>query len=147
MNTQELAQAFEQVINTGDWDTVASYLADDFQFSGPVPEPVGAAEWIRLNRTMQAGMPDMSVNLRIISVEGDVIRSVDQLTGTHTADLDLTPLGIGVIPATGRKVSLPQESGVARVRDGKVVSIELNTPENGGLVGLLAQLGVEPPQM
>jgi hypothetical protein len=147
MNTQELAQAFAQAINAGDWDTVASYLADDFQFSGPMPEPVGAAEWIGLNRTLKAGMPDMCINLRIVSVEGDAIRSVDQLTGTHTADLDLTPLGIGVIPAAGRKVSLPQEQGVARVRGGKVVSIELNTPENGGLVGLLAQLGVEPPQM
>jgi hypothetical protein len=146
MNTQELAQAFAQAINAGDWDTVASYLADDFQFSGPMPESVGAAEWIGLNRTLQAGMPDMCINLRIISIDGDVVHSVDQLTGTHTADLDLTPLGIGVIPATGRSVSLPQETGVARVRNGKIVSIELNTPADSGLAGLLAQLGVEPPQ-
>lgn len=146
MNTQELAQAFAQALNAGDWDTVASYLADDFQFSGPVPEPVGAAEWIGLNRTLQAGMPDMSVNLRIVSIDGDTIHSVDQLTGTHTADLDLTPLGIGVIPATGRSVSLPQERGVSRIRGGKMVSIELDTPADSGIAGLLAQLGIEPPQ-
>jgi hypothetical protein len=147
MNTQKLAQDFAKAINAGDWDTVASYLADDFQFSGPVPEPVSGAEWIGLNQTMQAGMPDMSINLRIVSVEGDEIRSVDQVTGTHTSDLDLTPQGIGVIPASGKRLSLPQETGVARVRDGKLVSIHLNTPENGGLAGLLAQLGVEPPPM
>ena len=146
MNTQELAQAFAQAINAGDWDTVASYLADDFQFSGPVPQPVGAAEWIGLNRTLQAGMPDMCITLRIISIDGDVVHSVDQLTGTHTSDLDLTPLGIGVIPATGRSVSLPQERGVARIRGGKVVSIELDTPADSGIVGLLAQLGIEPPR-
>ncbi len=145
MNTQELAQAFARALNAGDWDTVASYLADDFQFSGPVPEPVGAAEWIGLNRTLQAGMPDMSINLRIVAVSGDEIQSEDQLTGTHTSDLDLTPLGIGVIPATGRSVTLPKETGVARVKDGKIASIHLNTPQDGGIAGLLAQLGVQPP--
>lgn len=146
MNTQELAQAFARALNAADWDTVASYLTDDFQFSGPVPEPVGAAEWIGLNRTMQAGMPDMSINLRIIAINRNAIQSEVQITGTHTSDLDLTPLGIGVIPATGKSVTLPKETGVARVQDGKIVSIHLNTPKDGGIAGLLAQLGVQPPQ-
>ncbi len=145
MNTSELAQAFAQAINANDWGSVADFLADDFQFSGPVPEPVGAAEWIGLNRMLQAGMPDMSINLRIVSVEGELVRSTDHLTGTHTADLDLTPLGLGVIPATGRRVSLPQELGVARVRDGKIVSIHLDTSAEGSIAELLAQLGVEMP--
>jgi len=146
MNTQELAQAFAKAINASDWDAVASFLAPDFQFSGPVPEAVGAAEWIMVNKILQDGMPDMCINLRIVGVDGDEVQAVDQLTGTHTADLDLTSLGIGVIPATGRRVTLPEERGVATVKNGKITSIRLNTPADGGMAGTLAQLGVQPPQ-
>ena len=107
MNVQETAEAVVNAINAGDWETVASYLADDFQFSGPVPEPLGPEEWIGTNMTLMAGMPDMAFNVQIVGIDGNVVRTVDQMTGTHTADLDLTQVGIGVIPATGIAISLP----------------------------------------
>jgi predicted ester cyclase len=147
MNVQETAEAVVNAINAGDWETVASYLADDFQFSGPVPEPLGPEEWIGTNMTLMAGMPDMAFNVQIVGIDGNVVRTVDQMTGTHTADLDLTQVGIGVIPATGIAISLPVENGFAEVVDGKLVSLHLDTPPGGGMFGMLAQLGVElPPQ-
>ena len=147
MNVQETAEAVVNAINAGDWETVASYLADDFQFSGPVPEPVGAAEWIGTNMALNAGMPDMSFNVQIVGIEGNTVRTVSQMTGTHTADLDLTQAGIGVIPATGVTISLPADNGVAEVEDGKITYLHLDTPPESGMFGMLAQLGVElPPQ-
>jgi predicted ester cyclase len=145
MNVQETAEAVISAINANDWQTVASYLADDFQFSGPVPEPLGAAEWIGTNMTLNAGMPDMSFNVQIVEIDGNIVRTVDQMTGTHTDDLDLTQMGIGVIPATGNAISLPAENGAAEVVDGKLVSLHLDTPPGGGMFGMLAQLGVELP--
>jgi predicted ester cyclase len=145
MNVQETAEAVVSAINANDWETVASYLADDFQFSGPVPEPIGPAEWIGTNMALNAGMPDMAFNVQIVGVEGNTIRTVSQMTGTHTADLDLTQMGIGVIPATGNAISLPAENGASEVVDGKLVSLHLDTPPGGGMFGMLAQLGVELP--
>jgi predicted ester cyclase len=147
MNVQETAEAVVSAINANDWETVASYLADDFRFSGPVPEPLGAAEWIGTNKAMLAGMPDMSINVQIVEIDGNVVRTVDQMTGTHTADLDLTQAGIGVIPATGIAITLPAENGVAEVENGKITYLHLETPPDGGMAGILAQLGIElPPQ-
>jgi hypothetical protein len=145
MSIQETAETIIGAINANDWETVAGYLADDFQFSGPVPEPLGPAEWIGTNMALNAGMPDMSFNVQIVEIDGNTVRTISQVTGTHTADLDLTQAGIGVIPATGAAVSLPAENGVAGVEDGKLVYLHLDTSPDGGIVGILAQLGVELP--
>jgi hypothetical protein len=145
MNTQELAQAIEAAFGARDLDAVAGYLSEDFQFSGPTPEPVGKAKYIGLTRTLLAAFPDINFNARTAGVEGDVIKTTSQLTGTHTADLDLTPMGMGVIPPTGKSFSNPLEEGEMKVRDGKVVSWEIERTDGGGLVGILAQIGVQPP--
>lgn len=145
MDTQELAQAIEAAFEARDLDAVAGYLSDDFQFGGPTPEPIGKAQYIGLTKTMLVAFPDINYNARAISVEGDVIRTTSQLTGTHTADLDLTPMGMGVIPATGKSFSNPQEVGEMKVKDGKVVSWEIQRTKGGGLAGILGQIGVKPP--
>lgn len=145
MDTQELAKALEAAFAAKDLDAVAGYLSDDFQFSGPTPEPVGKGPYIGLTKAMLAAFPDINYNARATSVEGDVIKTTSQLTGTHTADLDLTPMGMGVIPPTGKSFSNPVEAGEMRVKDGKVVSWEIERTEGGGLVGILAQIGVQPP--
>ncbi len=94
---------------------------------------------------MLVAFPDIDYNARTVSVEGDVIRTTSRLTGTHTADLDLTPMGMGVIPATGKSFSNPTENGAMKVEGGKVVSWEIERTEGGGLAGILAQIGVKPP--
>jgi hypothetical protein len=87
MGIQETAQAFVDAQNANDFDTAASYLADNFQFSGPVPEPIGAQEWMGLLRVLAAAFSDFRVNNTITGVDGNVVRTTNQLTGTHTADL------------------------------------------------------------
>jgi predicted ester cyclase len=145
MQPQEVAQAFVGAFNAGDWDTVASYLSDDFQFSGPVPEPVGAAEWLGISTVFQVAFPDINYNLRVVSVEGNVVKTTSQIKGTHTGDLDLSMLGMGVIPPTGKSFSLPAESGEATVEGGEVTSIHIHSGEGSGIMGILGQLGLKPP--
>lgn len=146
MNIQEQAEAFAETFNIKDLDALASFLAQDFQFSGPVPEPINGPQWIGLLKAMKAALPDLNFNLRILSVDGDVVTSSNQITGTHTGDFDLSAMGIGVIPATGRSVKNSMEQGKATFKDGKVVSMHITPTEGGGLMGILKQLGVEPPQ-
>jgi hypothetical protein len=50
------------------------------------------------------------------------------------------------IPATGKSISNPEERGETTVKDNKVTSVHINAVEGGGLMGILKQLGVEPPQ-
>ena len=145
MGTKEAAQAFVDAFNGGDLDTAASYLSDDFQFSGPVPKPIGSAEWIGLSKVFRVGCPDIKYNLTIVSVEGDVVKTTTQVSGTHTGDLDLSAMGMGVIPPTGKSFSNPEETGESTVEGDKIKSIHINPSEGGGVMGMLSQLGVQPP--
>ena len=145
MDVKATAEEFVNAFNSGDLDKAASYLAEDFKFSGPVPEPVGAAEYLGLSRAMRAGCPDLQYNFKITGVEGDTVKTTSQLTGTHTADLDLSGMGMSVIPASGMSFSNPLEHGEVTFEGGKVTSIYITPQEGGGLMGMLTQLGVEMP--
>jgi len=145
MDPQKVAQALVDAFNAGDLDTVASYLSDDFKFSGPVSGPIGAAEWLGMSRVFQVAFPDINYNLRIVGVEGNVVKTTSQVSGTHTGQLDLSALGVGVIPPTGKSFSNPEELGEAIVEGGKVTSIHIPSGEGSGVGGILAQLGIEPP--
>lgn len=147
MGTQETAQAWADAENTLDMDALASILADNFQLSGPVPEPVGAEEFLGLIRVMAAAFSELNFNTTITSVEGNAAKTTNQVTGTHSADLDLSMMGMGVIPATGKSFSLPIENGEVIVEGDKIASIYVTPDPNAGLMGILAQLGIEPPAM
>jgi predicted ester cyclase len=148
MDNREVTYAFLEAFQAGDFDTAATYMADDFVFSGPTPEPISGAAWFGLSAALRAAFPDLSYNFRVVSVDGDVVATTTQLTGTHTGDLDLSRIGkMGIIPATGKSVSLPEEEGEAIVEDGKVVSLHIHSTPKGGIMGILSQLGVKLPQM
>jgi hypothetical protein len=144
MDPEALAQKVQAAFEAGDWDTVLSYMTDDFQADGVgFAQPLGAQEWLVVSKALRGGFPDISYNFEIESVEGDVVRSSTQITGTHTGDLDLSPLGMGVIPATGRSISAPREVNESVAAGDKFKSIYFHTPEEGGLRGILGQIGAE----
>lgn len=145
MEPKEVVDAFAGAFNAAKYDDVNGYLSDGFTFSGPTPEPVDAQTWLGLSKALRAGIPDLNFHLHSMSVEGNVVMTGTQLSGTHTADLDLTPLGFGVIPASGKSVELPHEEGKITVEGDKIVSYEIDVVEGGGLMGILAQIGFQPP--
>ena len=145
MEPQEVAEAFVSAFNAGNYDESAAYLSEDFTFSGPVPEPIGAQEWIGMAKAMKAGIPDLDFHMHTSGADGNVVNTGSQLTGTHSADLDLSPLGLGVISATGKSFETPHETGSLTVEGDKIAAYHVEVAEGGGLMGILAQLGVEPP--
>jgi predicted ester cyclase len=147
MNTKEIAEAYVDAFNRGDLNTLADLLADDFQFSGPVPEPMGRDQFLGLMDLMWNAFPDIRFNTRLVSINRNVVHFTNQLAGTHTSDLDLSALGIGVIPATGRSFSMAREDGESIIENGYIVSTHVQPTEGAGLVAILHQLGVEVPGM
>lgn len=147
MNIQELVETFKtKTYVSKDLDAAAAHLSEDFQFSGPVPNPINGKQWFALLEKLNTAFPDINYNSRILGVEGDVVKATNKITGTHTVDLDLSAWGMGVFPATGKSVSLPEEQSDTTVKDNKVTSVHVYAGENGGLMGILKQLGVQPPQ-
>jgi hypothetical protein len=145
MNAEEITRAIYAALDSGDLDTVASYLSDDFVFSGPIPEPVGGEQWLGLQRIILAAFPDWSFNLSDVQVTGNGARTTHQISATHTGDFDLSPMGMPVLPATGKSIKLPVEHAELSFEGDKVVRFHADVPADGGLPGILKQLGVEMP--
>jgi ketosteroid isomerase-like protein len=134
-----LNQAFKALDN-GDYDTVSSLLDHNFRFSGPTPYPLNAQEFIAFERAIRAAFPDVRHNgtVRSESADGWVSGEV-RVTGTHKAALEMPY--IPKIGATNKKFKLPTERWSAQVQNGKVVSFSADVPADGGLVGILTQIG------
>jgi hypothetical protein len=143
MDTRELAQEFVDTFNKGDIAKFGSFLAEDFKFSGPVPKPLSKREWLGLLTIFKTAFPDINYNLRLVSAEGNVVTTTSQLKGTHTGNLDLSAMSLGVFPPTGKSFSNPEETGEAVVEDGKVKSLHMQSGKEGGIPGILAQLDLE----
>jgi hypothetical protein len=147
MNTKETVQALMDAIQSGEFEKAKSLFADDFKFSGPVPEPISGQAWIGMSISLQNAFPDLDYQFKVESVDGDTAHISAELKGTHTGDLDLTAMNMGVIPATGKSFHAAHENGKAMLRDGKVAAWEMEGTEGAGLMAILGQLGVKPPNM
>jgi predicted ester cyclase len=81
-----------------------------------------------------AAFPDMYRELHNLYFDGDVVVVQLSLKGTHQGDL---PMGLGTIPATGKKIDVPCVD-IFRIEDGKVSAFDCNY---AGTI-LLGQIGV-----
>ncbi|MGD2050123.1 MAG: nuclear transport factor 2 family protein [Chloroflexota bacterium] len=145
MSVEEVVRGMMAAVDEGEMETAAGYLAADFVFSGPVPEPLGKAQWVGLQRQLLTAFPDWSFNLKEVQVDGSVATTTHQITGTHTGELDLSPMGLPKIPATGKTIRLPEEQARCTVEKGKIIRVEIEANPESGVPGILKQLGVEMP--
>lgn len=145
MNTQQITQKVVKAIEDQDFGGALALLAEDFTFSGAVPEPINGQSWIGVHRALAAAMPDLRLNFAGASEDNDVLQGTVSLTGTHTGTMVAPVPGIPQVPATGRKIVLPQEPVQVTARGGKLTNWHVNNIPHGGLPGILAQMGVALP--
>jgi len=142
---QSLVVDLFDAIEAQQFDRVLDYLASDFQFSGPVPVPLNSLQWLRMHRALAMAMPDITINY----ISGDdsygVVHGSVQLSGTHLYKLDLRLPGVPLVPATGKHITLPREKIDIAVEQGKVVVLQVESLHDGGLKGILTQMGVALP--
>src|SRR6185503_1277667 len=120
MNKRETVQALMDSIQQGDFENAKSMLADDFQFSGPVPEPINKDAWLGMSSSLKNAFPDLDYHFKVIGADGDVVRSTTQLSGTHSGSFDLTNMDMGVIPATNKAFSAKLEKTRITVKEDKI---------------------------
>ena len=145
MNKRETVQALVDSVQKADFQTTKSMLADDFQFSGPIPEPIDKEAWLGMSSNLKTAFPDLNYHFKVIGAEGDVVRVISQLSGTHTGSFDLTNMNMGVIPATDKTFSAKHEKSKIAVKDNKITSWAVEPTEGAGLKAILDQLDVKLP--
>jgi hypothetical protein len=120
-------------------------LADDFQFSGPIPEPIHRDAWLAMSSSLKTAFPDLDYHFKVIGADGNVVRATSQLSGTHTGSFDLTNMNLGVIPATDKTFSAKTEKTKITVKENKITSWAVEPTDGAGLKAILDQLAVESP--
>ena len=78
MNKRETVQALMDSIQKGDFVNAKTMLADDFQFTGPIPEPINAEAWLGMSASLRTAFPDLNYHFKVIGTDGDVVKSTSQ---------------------------------------------------------------------
>jgi predicted ester cyclase len=141
MDTRTVFETFMNALESGDFETLAGIVAEDFEFSSHTRPPANKDQWLGISMTLRRAFPDLSYNFQIESVDGDRVMASNSFTGTHSQDLDLTAMGMGLIPATGIRIETPRDHGEGVVENGKVKTIHVHDGPGSGLLAVLQQVG------
>ncbi len=145
MNAQQITQKLVKAIEDQDWDGAQALLAKDYTFSGAVPQPIGGAEWLGVHRALANAMPDLRFNFTATGGNDGIVEGTVQMSGTNTGDLALPIPGLPRVPATGRKITLPVEHVRVKAQGDKLINWEVEPVTDGGVPGILKQMGVAMP--
>ncbi len=145
MNARGIAQKVFMKIEDQDWDGALALLTDDFTFSGAVPQPINGRQWIGVHRALAGAMPDLRFNFAGAGDDNGTARGTVALTGTHTGEFVAPIPGLPNVPPTGKRIALPKEPITVTERDGKLANLHVEPVPNGGLLGILKQMGVTVP--
>lgn len=140
MNKRETVQVLVDSIQRGDFDVAKSMLADDFQFSGFIPETINKETWLGMSASLKTAFPNLDYHFKVIGTEGNVVRTTMQLSGTHSGSFDLTNLNLGVIPATDKTFAAKREKTKVTVKENKVTAWVVEPNQGAGLMDILSQL-------
>jgi predicted ester cyclase len=91
-------------------------------------------------------MPDLQFDIQEVTVNGNQATVKAQWGGTQTGSLSLPVPGMPAIPPTGKKVST-RDDFIVTVEGDKVSHLHVESPADGGVQAILAQLGVQTPGM
>ena len=150
MNPREIVQALLDCVQRGDFQKARFLVSKDCQFSGSVPELIRRETWMRLNKNLKKSCPNLDYQFhvdRVDGMSGNVVKISAELKGTQSGVLDLSPVGLGVTPATNKSFATPRECGRVTIMGDKVASWVVDPVEGGGLMGILGQLGLTVPDM
>jgi hypothetical protein len=143
MNSLALVQKALNDIENGSIDT--SVYTDDMTLIGPMPQPLPRDEYLGLMNAIVSAAPDWKFNSRDFALEDDTVHVTVGITGTQTNTLPPLMPGMSPLPPTNKRFTLPEEHLEISVRGGKIRSVHAYIPPNGGIPGMLAQLGVKFP--
>lgn len=142
MNKIDIAK---ETYSFDDFDKSNSHLSDDFKGTDAVGgPPFDKAGWIGMGQMFKHSFPDIEVVIDDIHEHGDKVMLTSHFTGTFTNDFDLSAMGMGVVPASGKTVTFPTSTSEISFDGDKVSGTHnLETGPEAGFPGLLKALGVQ----
>ena len=132
-------KAFSYTLNSLGPEAAAEYTTE----TPPFPRR-SREQWIGSQKLFSRAFPDTHETFEMQSVKGNVVSGINRTTGTHTGGFDLSGMGIGIVPATGK--SAQTVFFVTHVVEGgRIASTKGKPVDNMGLESVPSQLGIELP--
>jgi hypothetical protein len=122
-----------------------SDYTEDMTLIGPLPQPVPRDEYLSLMGAIVSASPDWNFHARDFAVADHIVHLTVGITGTQTKTLPPLMPGMSALPPTNKKFVLPEEHLEITINGGKIAAIRAYMPANGGIPGMLAQLGAPLP--
>ncbi len=86
MDSKATVQAVMDSIQKADFVKAKSLLSNDFQFSGPVPEPMSGEAWIGMLTSLKNASPNIQYHFQVESMNGDTA-NINSNSREHIAPL------------------------------------------------------------
>jgi hypothetical protein len=119
------------------------YLSDDFVNIDREGNVIANKEaYIAISQASAASFTGFKAVVSDLQEVGDGVIMTNHFEGTHTGDFDLSAVGLGVIPASGKKIVWPDAKSKFTVEGNKITGIR---EISGGIEWFLAPLGVKLP--
>jgi len=146
MSVEQVARDF--ISQMTDVERTQAVLTPDAMASGGVlPQPMPAMEAFNIIGGLMSGFPDLKFEVENVTVNGNEATVNTKVSGTNTGTLSLPMPGMPTnMPPTGKKASA-KDTFIVTVQGDKVSHLQVDSPPDGGLPVLLAQIGVKPPAM
>ncbi|HVO44252.1 MAG TPA: ester cyclase [Aggregatilineales bacterium] len=145
MNAEQVIHESLAAFNARDEKKAFSNFASDLVVNHFMPQPIGLEEFIAVNRANLAAFPDWHFEIKQIQTQGDKTTVTVQVSGTHNGPLNVP--GMPPVPASGKKVSVPDRFVCTFGNDNKLHQMDFDTPPGGGFIGVMQQLGIQMPGM
>ncbi len=117
-----------------------TYLSDDFQNLDQDGNVIMDRQtYIGMTQILTNAFKDFTAVIGDTREEGDSVLVTYHFEGTHTSDLDLSAMGMGVIPASGKEIVWPEADSKITVEGGKIAKLE-GTGDSRGMEDFVAAL-------
>lgn len=132
-------RAYIAGLKSHDVEAIAETVSDDLAFVTPTKR-LTKGQFLDMLRALYAGFPDWHYEHAPPELRGATIAVKWRQSGTHTGTFALP--GIEPVPATLRKVQIPEHDFFYTVRGDKIVEIRPEAVPGGAPGGILEQIGI-----
>ncbi len=135
---------FLKAIQYKDLHDAYDWLSRDLIVHSSV-KPFNKKEMLDHFDSVFAAFPDWKIDYDNLAIEDDKVTICIRMSGTHSNSLMLNMPGVKHLPATGKRVVLPEQKFTCTVENDQVVDIVPESNHDAGLFGLLRQIGAKVP--
>jgi predicted ester cyclase len=135
-----ILRAYIAGLKAHDLPAIAETVADDLAFVTPA-KCLNKEQFLRMLNALYAGFPDWHYDHDRPERREEHFAVKWRQSGTHTGELRLP--GFPPVPATFRKVLIPEQYFFYRIEGGKIIQIRPDPIPGGAPQGIFEQIGLQ----